>query len=109
MLKRPKLRELVKKRVTQPGEGPSEATRERGHWKVRYVLEDGADTLVYKVGDPHGDPGYKSTAKMLGESALCLAYDELPSSGGVLTPSVAMDGALLARLRKAGLFFEPVN
>jgi saccharopine dehydrogenase (NAD+, L-glutamate forming) len=61
----------------------------------------------YVVGDPHGDPGYKSTAKMLGESALCLAYDELASSGGVQTPSVSMDGKLVARLRRAGLVFQP--
>jgi short subunit dehydrogenase-like uncharacterized protein len=44
---------------------------------------------------------------MLGESALCLAYDKLDSPGGCLTPSVAMDGALLDRLRKAGLTFQP--
>ena len=47
-----------------------------------------------------------ATAKMLGESALCLAYDQLPASGGCLTPSVAMNGALLDRLRKAGLTFQ---
>jgi short subunit dehydrogenase-like uncharacterized protein len=46
---------------------------------------------------------------MLGESALCLAYDPLTSAGGVQTPSVAMDGALLDRLRRAGLVFEPAR
>lgn len=106
-LVRPRLRELAKKRLPKPGEGPSESKRERGHWKVRIVLADGDDTLVYVVADPNGDPGYKSTAKMLGESALCLAYDELPGAGGVQTPSVAMDGKLVDRLRKAGLVFEP--
>jgi short subunit dehydrogenase-like uncharacterized protein len=106
-LKRPRLRELAKRRLPKPGEGPSAEKRERGHWKVRFLLEDGDDKLVYVVGDPHGDPGYKSTAKMLGESALCLAYDDLTSAGGVQTPSVAMNGALLARLRAAGLVFEP--
>lgn len=106
-LKRPWLREKLQKRVPKPGEGPSEQKRERGHWKVRFLAEDGDDKLLYIVGDAHGDPGYTSTAKMLGESALCLAYDNLPSEGGVLTPSVAMDGALLDRLREAGLDFHP--
>jgi short subunit dehydrogenase-like uncharacterized protein len=106
-MKRPWLREQLKKRAPQPGEGPSAEKRERGHWKVRFLAEDGADKLIYVVGDPHGDPGYKSTAKMLGESALCLAYDELASSGGVQTPSVSMDGKLVARLRRAGLVFQP--
>jgi short subunit dehydrogenase-like uncharacterized protein len=44
---------------------------------------------------------------MLGEAALCLAYDPLESRGGVQTPSVAMGAALLARLRGVGLRFAP--
>lgn len=106
-MKRPKLRAMLQKRAPQPGEGPSQEKREHGHWKVRFVAEDGADKLMYIVGDPAGDPGYQSTSKMLGESALCLAYDRLESEGGCLTPSIAMDGALLERLRRAGLTFQP--
>jgi short subunit dehydrogenase-like uncharacterized protein len=106
-MKRPRLRAMLQKRAPKPGEGPSQDKRERGYWKVRFVAEDGNDRLLYIVADPAGDPGYASTAKMLGESALCLAYDRLHSSGGCLTPSVAMDGMLLDRLRKAGLMFQP--
>jgi short subunit dehydrogenase-like uncharacterized protein len=106
-MKRPRIRQMLQKRAPKPGEGPSPEKRERGYWKVRFVAEDGPDKLLFIVADPHGDPGYKSTAKMLGESALCLAYDSLDSPGGVQTPSVAMDGALLARLRNAGLIFQP--
>jgi short subunit dehydrogenase-like uncharacterized protein len=105
-MKRPRLRAMLQERAPKPGEGPTEEQRARGHWKVRFVAEDGNDRLLYIVGDPAGDPGYASTAKMLGESALCLAYDQLSSQGGCLTPSVAMDGSLLDRLRKAGLTFE---
>ena len=38
-----------------------------------------------------GDPGYKATAVMMGESALCLALDRerLPERAGVLTPATA--------------------
>ncbi len=106
-MKRPKLRAMLQERAPKPGEGPSQEKREKGYWKVRFVAEDGADKLLYIVGDPAGDPGYRSTSKMLGESALCLAYDPLTSEGGCLTPSVAMDGALLERLRRAGLTFHP--
>jgi short subunit dehydrogenase-like uncharacterized protein len=106
-MKRPWLREQIQKRAPKPGEGPSLETRTHGHWKVRFVAQDGADKLEYIVADQHGDPGYQSTSKMLGESALCLAYDDLTSPGGVTTPSVAMNGALVARLRAAGLTFEP--
>ena len=108
-MKRPRVRGMLQQRAPKPGEGPSQDKRERGHWKVRFVAEDGDDKLLYIVGDPAGDPGYASTAKMLGESALCLAYDELDSPGGCLTPSIAMDGALLERLRNAGLIFEPAQ
>jgi short subunit dehydrogenase-like uncharacterized protein len=106
-MKRPRLRALLKDRAPRPGEGPSAEQRARGHWIVRFVAEAGADRLVYIAADPAGDPGYGSTMKMLGESALSLAFDPLTSPGGVQTPSIAMGGALLERLRTAGLTFAP--
>ena len=104
-MKSPTLREVLKKRAPQPGEGPDEKTRTRGHWKVRFLADD---KPFYVVGDDHGDPGYGSTSKMLGESALCLAFDHLDSPGGVLTPSFAMGEHLVDRLRSAGLTFAPM-
>ncbi|HEX4454562.1 MAG TPA: saccharopine dehydrogenase NADP-binding domain-containing protein [Kofleriaceae bacterium] len=106
-LKRPLLRGQLAKRAPQPGEGPDEQTRTHGHWKTRFVAKRGDDMLVYVAADLHGDPGYGSTMKMLGESALCLAFDQLDSPGGVTTPSVAMAAPLLERLRAAGLQFHP--
>ena len=55
------------------------------------------------------DPGYGSTAKMLGEAAVCLAKDKkgTQSKGGFWTPSTAMGEPLLNRLTEfAGLGFE---
>ena len=103
---RPRLRSMLEKRAPKPGEGPDARARARGHWKVRFVAEDGPDRLVYIAADAAGDPGYGSTMKMLGESALCLAFDPLTSAGGVQTPSVAMAAPLLERLRSAGLTFS---
>jgi short subunit dehydrogenase-like uncharacterized protein len=103
-MKHPRLRSLLAKRAPQPGEGPSAEARERGHWKARFVGEAGRDRLIYVASD-RADPGYGSTAKMLGESALCLARDPLTSGAGVLTPSIAMGQHLLDRLRRAGLTF----
>jgi short subunit dehydrogenase-like uncharacterized protein len=104
-MKSPRLRELLQKRAPQPGQGPDEKTRTRGHWKVRFIADD---TPFYVAADPAGDPGYGSTSKMLGESALCLAFDKLDSPGGVLTPSFAMGEHLVDRLRSAGLTFAPM-
>ncbi len=56
-----------------------------------------------------GDPGYGETSKMLAESALCLAHDELPERSGQLTPAVAMGDALLQRLQAAGIGFTVVS
>jgi short subunit dehydrogenase-like uncharacterized protein len=102
----PALRGQLKKRLPQPGDGPSEEKREKGHWKVRYLAKRDGEKLLCVWGDPNGDPGYKSTAKMLGESALCLAYDKLTSEPGCTTPAVAMGNFLANRLKAAGLTFE---
>ena len=53
-----------------------------------------------------GDPGYGETSKMLAESALCLAHDELPELAGQLTTAVAMGQALIDRLVSAGIEFR---
>ncbi len=100
------LRPLVARLLPKPGEGPSKEARDRGRWKLRLYASVGADALTYVAAD-HADPGYGSTAKMLGESALCLAQDTLTSPGGVLTPSVAMGSHLAERLRSAGLTLSP--
>ena len=106
-LTRPRLRDLIGKHGPKPGEGPSAEARARGHWKLRLVAEGAPDEVLVYVASDRADPGYGSTAKMLGESALCLALDPLRSPGGVQTPSVAMAVPLLDRLRRAGLVFAP--
>ena len=95
-----------------PGEGPSREARERGFFVVRMVAETDAPghaplRLSARV-EGKADPGYGETAKMLSESALCLAFDgeRLPAGGGVLTPATAMGMVLIERLRAAGMVFE---
>ena len=56
-----------------------------------------------------GDPGYDETARMLGESALCLAFDELPATAGQVTTAQAMGERLIGRLRAAGMGFEVLD
>jgi short subunit dehydrogenase-like uncharacterized protein len=52
-----------------------------------------------------GDPGYKATSVLLGESGLALALDRdrLSDVRGVLTPAAAMGDVLLHRLPDAGV------
>ncbi len=93
--------------VPKPGEGPNKEQRETGFFDLRQFgeLPDGTIVKTRITGDR--DPGYGSTSKMLAESGVCLAKDELASGGGVLTPAAAMGDALLARLQEnAGLTFD---
>ena len=87
-----------------PGEGPSAEQRAKGWFKVRFVGEGGGKRVVTEVAG--GDPGYGETAKMLAESALCLAADDLPESAGQVTTAVAMGDALTERLQRAGITFS---
>jgi short subunit dehydrogenase-like uncharacterized protein len=99
----PPTRKLLLK-IKDPGEGPDEAKRARSWFKVTFVGEGGGSRVVTQVSG--GDPGYTETAKMLGESALCLAFDELPETAGQVTTAVAMGDALTDRLQRAGISFE---
>jgi short subunit dehydrogenase-like uncharacterized protein len=99
----PPTRNLLLK-LKAPGEGPSEAERERSWFKVVFVGEGGGKRVETEVSG--GDPGYGETSKMLAESGLCLAFDELPQCSGQLTTAVAMGDALLERLQKAGIRFR---
>ena len=99
------LRNLLLGRL-QPGDGPDEARREKSWFKVDFVGEAGDTRIRTRVSG--GDPGYGETAKMLAESALCLALDDNPDVAGQLTTAQAMGDHLLDRLQKAGLRFEIV-
>ncbi|MBA2558721.1 MAG: saccharopine dehydrogenase NADP-binding domain-containing protein [Propionibacteriales bacterium] len=94
-------------RLAKAGEGPSPRRRAASWFRVRFVATSGADTVVTEVSG--GDPGYDETAKMLGESALCLALDDLPERSGQLTTVQAMGPSLLDRLVRAGITFRIVD
>jgi len=100
----PPTRKLLLKAARSPGEGPSEATRAKSWFKVTFIGEGGGKRVVTQVSG--GDPGYDETAKMLSESALCLAFDDLPETAGQVTTAQAMGDALLARLQDAGIEFR---
>ena len=90
----------------KPGEGPTRAEREAGSYDILFIAEaaDGATLRASFKGDM--DPGYGSTAKILAEAGLALAFDVShdQTPGGCWTPAAAMTDALFARLpAKAGV------
>ena len=99
----PPARKLLLSRMTS-GDGPDDARRAKGWFKVTFVGEAASLRVVTTVKG--GDPGYSETAKMLAEAALCLAHDELEPSAGQVTPAAAMGPALRERLQRRGITFE---
>jgi short subunit dehydrogenase-like uncharacterized protein len=100
----PPTRKLLLK-MKAPGEGPSEERRAQSWFKITFVGEGGGGKrVVTRVSG--GDPGYSETSKILAQSGLCLAFDQLPQRSGQLTPATAMGDALLTRLQGAGIRFE---
>ena len=98
-------RDLLK-RVKRSGDGPSEEQRKKGWFEVTFLGRAGDLRVTTSVAG--GDPGYSETAKMISESALCLALDrkKLPEAYGVITTAVAMGPVLRERLSKAGMRFQ---
>ncbi|KUM87803.1 saccharopine dehydrogenase [Streptomyces pseudovenezuelae] len=88
----------------RPGDGPSAEKRAKSWFSVRFVGEGGGRRVFTEVTG--GDPGYDETAKMFAESALSLAFDDLPETSGQVTTAVAMGDALIERLRRAGITFR---
>src|SRR6476661_4802153 len=96
---------LVDRIVPKAGTGPSERTRERGHYTIETYTTTTNGTRYRATMSQQGDPGYKATSVLLGESGLALALDrdQLSDLVGVLTPAAAMGDALLARFPAAGV------
>lgn len=101
-VKVPAARRLLS-RVLPSGAGPTPEQRAKSWFRVKVVGRGGDAVATASISG--GDPGYGETAKMIAESALCLATqrDALPMRGGLATPAAAMGGVLVARLREAGL------
>jgi short subunit dehydrogenase-like uncharacterized protein len=100
------VRKLAARFLPAPGEGPSREERERGSFEIELLaVSTAGERLRARVG-ANQDPGYGATSWMLAESALCLAEDELPRRGGLLTPASCMGMRLIERLRAAGMTFQ---
>ena len=99
-------RKWVEKKLPKPGEGPSAEARAAGGFSIRILAETETGRRFSGRVIGTSDPGYGETAKMLGESALCLAAGEGTGRVGVLTPATAFGEALTQRLRNVGMTFR---
>jgi short subunit dehydrogenase-like uncharacterized protein len=101
-------RGLVERVLPKPGTGPSERARDNGHYRVETYTTTSSGARYRAIMAQQGDPGYKATSVLLGESGLALAFDRdtLSELRGVLTPAAALGDALLARFPAAGVTME---
>jgi len=116
-------RNLIKRFLPQPGQGPSKELLASGFMKLTVIgtSESDPNNKVTAVIQAPKDPGYAFTAVMISESALCLALqraelneayrqrkpeDDPEVLGGILTPASAMGHILIERLTRAGMKFN---
>ncbi len=102
---------ILERILPKPGTGPSERAREQGHYTVETYTTTSTGARYVARMSQQGDPGYKATSVLLGESGLALALDrdKLSELTGVLTPAAAMGDALLARFPAAGVSLETLR
>lgn len=114
---------LIEKVVTQPGDGPDMASMEEEYFLAVTGTARGSNgTILQSLLYYNKDPGYLETARMLVESALCLALEEDAVSeniaraseptetsktmGGFFSPGFALRKNLLKRLVDTGCHYE---
>ena len=104
----PPARFVLDRVLPKPGEGPSQAQRDAGHFRVETVATTTSGARYRATVAAKGDPGYAATAVMLGQAALSLALDgdRLPAAAGVLTPATGIGRPLVDRLRAEGFTLE---
>lgn len=103
-------RRLLGRLIPKPGSGPSEATQRAGWFDLRFVGRTATGEEIHTKVTGDADPGYGSTAKMLGETAVAF-LDLVPAdvAGGFWTPASAFGDALVERLEAhAGIRFDVV-
>jgi short subunit dehydrogenase-like uncharacterized protein len=103
---------VLERLLPSPGEGPSPEDQKNGYYDLRFYGSTAkGKTLLCKVtGDR--DPGYGSTAKMLGQASICLArdIDKNEVGGGLLTPASCFGNTLIERLKAySGLSFSVIE
>jgi len=94
------------------GEGPSREEIEGGAFEVRLLgtgrsAETNEEFAIEGTVAADRDPGYGATARMIGESAVCLANGDTDTTldGGVLTPASGIGTSLVDRLEDVGMSF----
>ena len=107
---RPAVRERVSRLLTRAlpssGAGPAADRLEAWRWRMDIRARTEGGNEVHVEIDADGQPGYLTTARMIGETGLMLAEPgATPEGAGCLTPAAALGTAGIDRFDRAGLRF----
>lgn len=81
----------------KPGEGPSKEQRDSGRFEFVFIGVGPEDYRLRVAVQGAGDPGFRSTSRMIAETAICLINaPDVP--GGIWTPVAALQQRLFDRL-----------
>jgi short subunit dehydrogenase-like uncharacterized protein len=108
---RPSVRRRIGKTLSRilpsSGFGPSGERLEKWKWRMNVRARSTGGHEVRVDIDADGQPGYLTTARMLGEVGLALAESgATPDRAGHVTPAVAVGTGITERLRNAGVRFS---
>jgi short subunit dehydrogenase-like uncharacterized protein len=97
--------------LPKPGQGPTPKEQLEGMFDMRFVGTTKAGKTIKTKVTGDRDPGYGSTAKMLGQAAVCLAsINKEDKEGGFWTPASIYGDDLISRLiEHSGITFEVMN
>ncbi|CAA0104662.1 Putative trans-acting enoyl reductase [Zhongshania aliphaticivorans] len=98
--------------LPSPGEGPSPQEQENGFYDLLFYGKTASGKKIQCRVTGDRDPGYGSTAKMLGQASICLArdIDKEDVAGGLLTPASCFGNKLIERLKMySGLTFSQIK
>ncbi|KAI1781421.1 Saccharopine dehydrogenase-domain-containing protein [Hypoxylon cercidicola] len=104
----PPFRRMLRKYVSQPGEGPSKEAQEKEYIQLQGVatpdIQPNTDKQAWCKAEFSGGM-YKLTATFLSEAACSMLQDDTKLSGGVYTPACLGHG-YIDRLNDAGFRME---
>jgi short subunit dehydrogenase-like uncharacterized protein len=90
-----------------PGKGPSPASLDDVDYRLDLEARSTSGRRAAATLHGQGNPGYRSSPRILAEAAIALAHDDrLPDRHGVLTPATALGLPFIDRFPLAGLQLE---
>jgi short subunit dehydrogenase-like uncharacterized protein len=98
---------MLSRILPSSGFGPSGDRLEQWKWQMSVRARAAGGQEVAVEIDADGQPGYLTTARMLGEVGLLLAEaGATPERAGCVTPAIALGTGAAERLKRAGVRFS---